>query len=151
MKKLVLFSSILFLGSSVFSQLFGTYTVYGTTPDYATIQDACTDLEANGQSGPVVFSIRDGNHNEAVSLNAVTGNSATNTITFQSESADSTAVIISSATNNTFTFTDVNYVSFNDLGIAFTGSSGNAVLFNNGGVASSFNEVAVFYNAINGS
>ena len=151
MKKLVLIASVLFLGSAAFSQLSGTYTIYGTTPDYATIQDACTDLQTSGQSGPVIFNIRDGAHSEVITLNAVTGNSATNTITFQSESADSTAVSVSSSTSNTFTFTDVNYVNFNNINLVFTGPFGEAVRFNNTGDGVSFSNTSLFYNSINGT
>lgn len=151
MKKTVLFFSVMLWISASFAQLTGTYTVYGTSPDYATIQAACTDLETLGQSGPVIFNIRDGSYAEVVTLNSVAGNSVTNTITFQSENTDSTLVTIVSSTGNTFTFTDVNYVNFNDIGISFNGLSGEAVRFNNGGNGSVFDHAAISYSLFNGS
>ena len=141
----------MFWFSASFGQLTGTYTVYGTTPDYATVQAACTDLETMGQSGPVIFDIRDGNYSEVITLNTVAGNSATNTITFQSESADSTLVNISSSIGTPFTFTDVNYVHFNHIGISYTGTGAEVIRFDNGGNGSAFNNVAIFSSSTNGT
>ena len=143
MKKSLLFFSVMLWLSASYAQLSGTYTVYGATPDYPTIQAACTDLETLGQSGAVIFDVRDGNYSEVITLNAVAGNSATNTVTFQSESADSTLVNVASSIGNVFTFTDVNYVHFNHISISYTGTSGDVVRFNNGGNGSVFNNVAL--------
>ena len=151
MKKTVLFFAVMFSVSTSFGQLTGSYTVGGATPDYATIQLACTDLQTQGQTGPVVFDIRDGVYSEVITLNAVAGNSVTNTITFQSENSDSTLVNVNSSTGNTFTFTDVNYVHFNDISITFTGPFGEAVRFNNGGDGTSFDNTALFYTSVNGT
>jgi PKD repeat protein len=141
----------MFSFSVSYAQLNGTYTVYGATPDYATIQAACTDLHTQGQSGPVIFDIRDGNHVEAVTLDTVAGNSSTNSITFQSESADSTLVNISSIAGNTFTFNSVDFVHFNNIGLTYSGPSGaRVVFFNNGGNGSSFDNTAIFCSATNG-
>ena len=122
MKTTLLLAFTLVFGGSVLAQLSGTYTVYGSSPDYATIQDACDDLMASGQSGPVVFNIRDGIYTEEVTLNTVSGNSSTNTITFQSESMDSSLVKVLGTTAPTFSFNNVGYVNFNQMVLAYVGS-----------------------------
>src|SRR5690606_19560094 len=50
------------------SGLSGAYTIGGASPDFATISDAVTALEAYGICGPVVFNIRNGVYNEQVAL-----------------------------------------------------------------------------------
>ncbi|MEM1119850.1 MAG: right-handed parallel beta-helix repeat-containing protein, partial [Bacteroidota bacterium] len=71
----------------------GTYTIGGTTPDFLTIQAAVDSLVACGVSDSVVFNIRDGVYEEQVSIPEIDGASASSTITFQSESGDSTGVV----------------------------------------------------------
>lgn len=72
----------------------GTYTVGGTAPDYATITSAVSALTTNGVCGPVVFNIRNGTYNQRVLITPIAGSSPVNTITFQSESLDSSLVTI---------------------------------------------------------
>ena len=75
--------------------LSGIYTIGGTSPDYATFSLAAVDLNNRGVSGPVTFNVRSGGYTEHFELFDVPGASATNTIIFQSESGDSTSVILS--------------------------------------------------------
>lgn len=132
MKKILYLFSMLCVGYTASAQLSGTYTVYGTTPYAATIQDACDSLMLFGQSGPVVFDVRDNLIiNEDVVLNAVAGNSAANTITFKSESNDSSKVRVFSTVGNTFTFNNVSHIKFNQISIGFNGVSGSVVSANN--------------------
>ncbi|MEP7218934.1 MAG: hypothetical protein ABI876_08445, partial [Bacteroidota bacterium] len=80
--------------------LAGTYTIGGTSPNYATIDAAITDLNARGVSAPVIFSIRGGTYTPPAAgylLNAVATMSATNTVTFKP--AVGAAVTIAGATN----------------------------------------------------
>jgi hypothetical protein len=72
----------------------GTYTVGGTTPAFPTLQRAIDTLAARGLSGPVVFDIRPGTYNGQVNIGNITGVSAANTITIESETHDSTSVIL---------------------------------------------------------
>lgn len=74
--------------------LCGTYTIGGDGPDYESFTAAVADLEADGVCGAVVFEVRDGVYEEQVTIPSITGSSAMNTITFQSVSGDSTAVIL---------------------------------------------------------
>jgi hypothetical protein len=90
------FSSISYVG---FSQLSGDYTVDpggGSFPNFVTIKAAVDSLHAQGVSGTVVFNIADGTYNEKIQINQISGASASNRITFQSESLDSTKVIMTS-------------------------------------------------------
>ena len=58
---LVLTSLVVLLGSLSASQpLSGSYTVGGTSPDFATLQDAANALKLWGVSGPVAINIRPG-------------------------------------------------------------------------------------------
>ncbi len=74
--------------------LSGSFTVGGTTPDFATLQDAANALKARGVSSPTFFNIRPGTYtrnggNNTVLLldSVVTGLSAANRITFQPDQA----------------------------------------------------------------
>lgn len=145
MKKLLLFIGAIILGGSAFAQLSGSYLI-GATGTYTTIQDACTDLETEGQDGPVIFNIEGAMdpYIESITLNAVSGNSATNTITFQSEMLDSSTVQIESITGNTFSFNDVSYVSFNQVALAYTNSTGyGSVVYVQNGSDYSFDHVQI--------
>lgn len=98
----------------------GTYTIGGSTPDYATLTAAVTALTSNGVAGPVVFNITAGTYTEHVSIPVITGASATNTITFQSAALDSSTTIIrynasGEATNYVFELNGTNYVRIRHL------------------------------------
>ena len=136
--KFILIVAVLFLNiADGFAQLNGTYTIGGTTPDFATPQDAVTALQSTGINGPVVFNIRPGIYNGKVDLGAVPGNSSVNTILFKSENNDSTSVIITdsaSATGSNFTFHifGTDYVTLKHLTITRPGTNVNAMVISLG-------------------
>lgn len=74
--------------------LCGTYTIGGNDPDFESFTQVAELLNSAGITCPVTFLIRDGIYNEKFILNQVTGSSEINTITFRSESGDSTGVIL---------------------------------------------------------
>lgn len=74
--------------------LCGNYTIGGATPNFATPKAAINYLNEAGVTCAVTFNIRNGVYAEADTLYQVAGASATNTITFQSESGDSSLVKI---------------------------------------------------------
>ena len=118
----LLFLTAILLSRGTFAQLSGTYTIGGISPDYITINDAVDDLTLSGVSGPVVFNIRDGVYNEQVQFTTITGVSATNTVTVQSESGDSTAVTITfdadqTSINGTITLFGVSHITLRHLTI----------------------------------
>ncbi|MEM6646875.1 MAG: hypothetical protein AAF730_11540, partial [Bacteroidota bacterium] len=112
---------------SAWAQLAGTYTIGGTSPDYATFAAAAADLNTNGVSGAVIFDVRTGTYTEQLTLGAVTGTSATNTITFQSESGTASDVTLqftptSSSDNWTVQLIDTDHVIIQNLTLLSGGS-----------------------------
>ncbi len=74
--------------------LCGNYTIGGATPNFATPRLAINYLNEAGVTCAVTFNIRNGIYSEADTLYQVAGASAVNTITFQSETGDSSLVKI---------------------------------------------------------
>lgn len=54
---------------TLYEALQGTYTVYGTSPDYNSLTDAINDLELRGICDNVIFNVRTGNYTEQVLIN----------------------------------------------------------------------------------
>lgn len=129
MKRRITFLLLICLSISGFveAQLNGAYTIGGTTPDYNTISDALTAAQA-GVSGPVIFNIRPGTYSGKIFLNEIQGASFTNTITFQSESGDSTSVIITdpssptSSSDFTIFVNGADFIRFNQVTIERSGT-----------------------------
>jgi hypothetical protein len=82
------------LTSTYSLSLNGTYTIGGVNPDFATIADAVSALQTFAVCGPVTFLLRDGTYTEQFSIDSIPGSSALHTITFKSESQDSSLVTI---------------------------------------------------------
>ncbi len=81
----------------------GTYTIdksgSGLT-NFTSFRAAAKMLNEKGICGAVIFNVADGTYNESVVLDAIPNTSATNTITFQSKSLDSTKVILDTTWGN---------------------------------------------------
>ena len=111
--------------------LSGTYTIGGSSPNYATFTAAVNALVLKGVCGPVVFNVRDGNYNEQIKIPAITGASATNSITFQSQNGDSSKVKLffstttTAANNYTIKLTGACYVNIKRISISRPPISGN--------------------------
>ena len=86
-------------GTSRSVPLSGTYTI-GSGADYTTIALAVSALHTNGINGPVTFNFLSGTYTEYVTLNEITGASATNTITFQAGDGNASSVIWQNTSNN---------------------------------------------------
>jgi parallel beta-helix repeat protein len=83
-----IFLQFLIGGHQAISQgLTGSYTV-GVGGDYTTFTQAVAALNSNGVVGPVTFNVLDGVYNEQILIGAITGSSAINTITFQSQNSN---------------------------------------------------------------
>ncbi len=99
----------------------GIYTIGGTTPDFITFKKAVTDLNKFKTCGPVAFRFRDGVYNEQVIIDSISTTSAVNTITFESESGDSSMVTIQNTNDNVHPavvlLAGTDYVTFRHLGI----------------------------------
>lgn len=112
------------------SQLFvstglkGNFTIGGTNPDYATVPIAITDLYKYGVCGPVTFNIRDGVYTDIPSIiQTFTGTSSVNTVTFKSESNDSTKVQLFG-----LVFKNTNFITFSKLTFKRASSSGKYLI-----------------------
>ncbi|MBI5359655.1 MAG: hypothetical protein HZA48_03635, partial [Planctomycetes bacterium] len=96
----------------------GTYTVKTSGGDYASIQAAAVDLSAFGVSGPVVIEVY-GNpitYSGLVTINAIAGSSAVNTVTFR-EFAGEDVTVSNSSGNNIFYLNDPDYVTIDGFTI----------------------------------
>ncbi len=80
----------------LFTKLCGTYTIGGANPDFKTVGQAVDVLNRVGVSCAVVFRLRDGVYDEQLRIDSIPGASQRNTVTFESESGDSSRVTITS-------------------------------------------------------
>lgn len=74
--------------------LSGTYTIGGSSPDYPKMSDAVQALDSLGINGPVTFNIRNGTYTDYIVIDTIAGTSDTSWVIFQSETGDSSAVVI---------------------------------------------------------
>ncbi len=113
---------------NVYTGLGGTYTIGGTDPDYNTFSDAVDALVDCGVKEAVIFNVRSGTYNEQIVIPEISGASATNTITFQSESGDSTDVTLTQSvnlfgSNYTIKLDGADYITFQKMTIQANGAS----------------------------
>lgn len=138
------------LAVRLYPALCGAYTVGGAAPNFATPKAAIAAVNRGGISCPVIFNIRSGNYAMADTLNKIVGSSTINTLTFQSEILDSTAVVLQAnctdAPNGLLYLNGVNNVIFKNLTFKknFTTCPTN-FLINSGG-SSSGNGKIIFAN-----
>jgi hypothetical protein len=110
----------------------GIYTIGGSLPDFSTFNAAATALDNYGVCGSVMFNVRNGTYNEQVTIPRINGVSSSNTVTFQSESGDSTQVIltfasVASASNYTLSLSG-SYVTLKKMTIRNTGTTYSRVI-----------------------
>lgn len=80
--------SLFFLTSDLQSQaLSGYYTIGASPSNYSTISAAITDLKSKGVSGPTTMMIKQGQYNDLILLDSISGASSTNTITITTDTA----------------------------------------------------------------
>ncbi len=113
----------------------GIYTIGGTDPDFTNFTDAAIALNNAGITCPVVFEIRDGIYDEQIKLYEISGSSAANTITFRSESRDSSLVELHYSTSNpsndfTLAITGSDYISFEDMSVLRTNGTNSTLIQN---------------------
>jgi len=107
--------------------LCGNYTIGGANPDFHTFNDAVLALTSAGISCPVVFKVRNGTYNEQIEMLPFPGSSSVNTVTFESESGDSSSVIITSnydisSQPHTILLNGVKHIRFNKISFGKTGT-----------------------------
>jgi PKD repeat protein len=117
------------VSAAVFSgPLTGVYTIGGSMPSYSTLTAAVSALNANGVSGPVTFNVRPGTYTGQVVVHTITGSSAANTVTFQSESGVAGSVTITytpTDTTNDYVIylSGASHVSFKNLTVTAVGDT----------------------------
>ena len=124
--------------TDLYAGMGGTYTIGGVTPDFTNFETAVDAVVNCGVRAAVIFNVRDGTYNEQIVITEIGGASAVNTITFQSESGDSTDVVLTQniavfLDNYTIKLNGVDYVTFKKMTISATNGSNNRVIeFTNG-------------------
>ena len=114
------------LATGIQTALAGTYSI-GATGNYTTFNAAVNALLTYGVCAPVVFEIAPGTYTEQVVLPTIAGVSATNTITFTSQTGDSTSVNLEWDTSSglmIFTLDQSDYVTIKKITIRST-ATGN--------------------------
>jgi hypothetical protein len=109
------------LTATLAPRMAGTFTIGGASPDYPDFTSAVDDLVTFGVCGPVIFNVRNGTYNEQITIPAIAGSSAVNTIVFQSENSDSSLVTLSffsgSSNNYVIEMYNAGYVTFREMTI----------------------------------
>ena len=106
----------------------GTYTLGGTSPDYKSFKEAAADLMKRGVCGPVIINVRNGSYTEKLRINNITGVSAVNTVTFKSQSGDSSKVSLNYPTSTiddsaVLYLNNVQWLVFKQITLQRTGST----------------------------
>lgn len=122
-------AAFLLVGGSLQAQLSGVYTINSSLPasgtNYTSFSAAATDLATNGVSGAVTFNVAAGSYTDILYLPAITGASATNTITFDGgDSATTTLAYDATAgTQNAVILLDgADHVSIKNMKITHSGT-----------------------------
>ncbi|MGH1339319.1 MAG: right-handed parallel beta-helix repeat-containing protein, partial [Aureispira sp.] len=101
--------------------LAGTYTVGTAASDFLTIPDAVNALYNCGIGGAVTFEVQAGNYTTPIVLNqAITGSSATNTVTWDGLAQGATITVASGAV---VTLEEVDYVTIQNFVLANTNTT----------------------------
>ena len=120
--------------SNIYAALNGTYTIGGTNPDFGTFTQAVTVLNRGGVVGPVIFNVRNGIYNEAITIDQYPGSSASRPVRFQSEMLDSTQVVLTSSNDGIIVLNGADYITFKKMTVrySYTGSYARIIVFQNG-------------------
>jgi hypothetical protein len=115
--------------STVCPALNGNYTINPSgsgSNNFTSFTAAANVLNCGGITGPVTFTVSPGTYNEQVTLNTISGASATNTIIFDGQSAASTTVTYTPSTSLTAYTVRLNaspYVTFQNMTIVSAGGN----------------------------
>ena len=125
----------------------GSYTVGGISPSFSSFNDAVSTLMTNGVCGTVTINVRDGIYNEQIDINKIAGTNGANKVVFQSQSGDSSKVILNYPSSNNYTtknftvsLSNVSNITFKKISIIRSGLGyyGNTVQINNNAVSNQF-------------
>ena len=129
MKKYLFLCLSLIIATFANAQLSGTYTINSNAsqnPNYTSLSAAATALEA-GVSGQVIFEIAPGTYEEYVTINEISGTSATNRVIFRGMGADNQQVVVTSnagyTDNSTIKINAADYVTFENMTVTSTSAN----------------------------
>ena len=130
MKKCFFLTLSLLFATLVNAQLSGTYTIGSSGSNYTSFSAAVSALSA-GVSGPVTFQVAPGTYEEYVTINEISGASATNRVIFRGMGADNQQVVVTSnagyTDNSTIKINGADYITFENMTVTTT-STGKARL-----------------------
>lgn len=139
-KCLLLFLS-LFFATVANAQLSGVYTINADAsqnPDFTSFGAAVSALSA-GIAGEVIFEVASGTYEEYVTLNAISGASATDRVIFRGTGADNQQVVLTSnagyTQNSTLTLDGADYVTFENMTFSSTSVENAIVVTMRGGLS----------------
>jgi len=118
------------LNAVVRASLNGVYTV-GTGGDFPTVVDAANTLNQFGVCGPVTMNILSGVYNGQIMLDDISGASAVNRITFQSQSGNPANVTIAASpatTGYVFQFNNASYVTLKNVTVQSNATNAGRVV-----------------------
>lgn len=122
--------------------LSGTFTLGGSTADFADFASAVNALNYCGVDSHVVFLVNNGTYNETINLGIIPGAADTATVTFMSVSGDSTQVVVTYPTTSSkpaiVNLNGTDWVTFKGMTLSSTGSAGYAVQVDNGATNNTF-------------
>jgi PKD repeat protein len=98
-------------------------TSAASATNYTSFQSLFTDLNTNGVNGPVNVTVLNGPYTERVKADAISGVSATNTITIDGNNQVLQNTATSTSTMATFMFNGADYVTLKNLYIKALGTS----------------------------
>ena len=128
MKRFLASAFLLFLALLTNAQLNGTYTIGGSSANYATFTAAVSALNSQGISGNTTFNVSSGTYTENITINNFTGNTSYQVV-FQSAAGDSSLVTLqyasgTSSTNNfVVKFNHAKNITFKDMTLSRSGSN----------------------------
>jgi hypothetical protein len=134
------------------TQLSGAYTINPALPasstNFQSFTAAVNQLMCGGMSSAVTFTVSDATYNESISLGAISGNSATNTITFTSLSGNPAACVLQGSSNVFYTVQlgGADYVTFRNIGFNTpTSSNSRNIELAGGSIYNTFNGCVLSY------
>ena len=138
MKKYILLCLSLLIAVISNAQLSGTYTINSNAsqnPNYTSFSAAASALSA-GVSGQVIFEVAPGTYEEFVTINEITGASASNRVIFRGMGADNQQVVVTSnagyTDNSTLKIDGADYVTFENMTITTTSANKARLLVTDG-------------------
>src|SRR5690606_17004411 len=119
-----------------------------STTVFTSFANAIASMECGGVNGPVVFNVapNSGPYNERITVPAIPGTSATNTITFNGN-GNTVSGTLSSATDGIVTLDGSKYIRFNNLNFnAASSTAGVGIYLTNGAQFNNFTNNIVTLN-----